>query len=68
MTWKVELVRGAVMVLLFFIMFLPVQYYVLDPLRGVQPPPPLEELLARVCPPGTECDTGKIDLSKLRVG
>lgn len=64
--WQVELLRGILMLAIFFALYLPVQYYILDPWRGVEPPPPLEDLLDRVCPPGTDCNHGDLKLSSIK--
>ena len=50
-----ELLRCILLPIIFFALYLPLERYVLNPLRGVHPEPTDEDLLRRICPPGELC-------------
>ena len=61
------LVRAAVMLVTFFVLFWLVQAIVIDPLRGVPRGNPHDmdaEVLSRVCPPGENCRVEVDDLGE----
>eukprot|EP00051_Salpingoeca_urceolata_P002445 m.50223 g.50223 ORF g.50223 m.50223 type:complete len:195 (-) comp12136_c0_seq1:68-652(-) len=58
-----ELLRATLTLVIFFAMYLPFKAYILDPWRGIVPPPDLhKEILSNICPPGVECEHGPLNL------
>eukprot|EP00045_Choanoeca_perplexa_P022320 m.9102 g.9102 ORF g.9102 m.9102 type:complete len:119 (+) comp9360_c0_seq1:73-429(+) len=66
--WLTDIIRGVILVLVFSLLYLPTQWFILDPMRGVShrsPADMAQQVLEKACPPGVDCSHGDLRLDAL---